>query len=106
MRITKELTTFITEKAFMQQIITLAKLRGFMVYHTHDSRKSTPGFPDLVLAKQGKIIFAELKTEKGRTSKHQQEWANALTHHGPRKPTHTYHEWRPSDWPTIERSLL
>lgn len=39
----------ITEKQFQQHIIHLATLHGYLTYHTHNSRRSNPGFPDLTL---------------------------------------------------------
>jgi hypothetical protein len=40
-----------TEKQFMAQVIQLARLRKWLVYHTHDARRSVAGFPDLVLVR-------------------------------------------------------
>lgn len=64
---------------------------GWMVYHTYDSRRSDAGFPDLVMVRGGRIIFAELKYDKGyadwddrkpkrrgKISDAQQEWLDAL----------------------------
>lgn len=34
------------EKDFQQRVINLAESLGYLVYHTHDSRRSQPGFPD------------------------------------------------------------
>ena len=39
---------------------------GWLVFHDNDSRRNNAGFPDLVLVKDGKIIFAELKRESKR----------------------------------------
>lgn len=88
-----------SERAFMADVIREAKNRSWRVYHTHDSRKSTPGFPDLVLVRD-RVIFAELKTATGRVEPAQQEWLDAITHAGV-----TSALWRPADWPTILETL-
>ena len=36
-----------TEKGFQAAVVELARLRGWLVYHTYDSRRSAKGFPDL-----------------------------------------------------------
>ena len=84
-----------TEKAFQASVIQLARLCRWHVYHTHDSRRSAPGFPDLCLAKSGRVIHVELKSERGRISSAQAGWIAALD----------AQIWRPSDWPTIEAVL-
>lgn len=67
-----------SEAAFQQQVIQLAGFYSWRVYHTHDSRRSQKGFPDLVLVRGAELIFAELKTDKGRVRPEQQEWIQAL----------------------------
>ena len=62
------------EKDFMDQLLDAAVPAGWMAYHTYDSRRSTAGFPALVPGKPPVVVFADLKTEKGRTSKEQEEW--------------------------------
>jgi len=49
-----------------------------LVYHTHDSRHSAAGFPDLVILLPGKLIFAELKAEGKELSEDQQAWMDGL----------------------------
>lgn len=66
------------EAAFQRQVEQLAAYYGWRSYHTHNSQRSAPGFPDLVLVRDLELIFAELKTEKGRASVAQQEWIKAL----------------------------
>ncbi len=90
----------LSEKDFQQRIIDRARALGWLVYHTHNSRRSTEGFPDLVLARAGRVIFTEVKAEKGQLSKGQKEWLNNLAHE-----THEVHVWRPSNLAVIEDLL-
>lgn len=68
----------LTEAHFQTQVVQLATLYGWRGYHTHDSRRSQPGFPDLVLVRGPELIFAELKTDTGRVRPEQAEWLAAL----------------------------
>lgn len=81
----------------------LARRLGFLVYHTRNSIGSDPGFPDLVLIKAGRMITAELKTQKGRLSEEQKKWRDEIQ----QNPTVEWYLWRPTDWfdGTIERIL-
>jgi hypothetical protein len=92
----------ITEAQFQQRIVDLATLTGWHVTHFRavytGGRWRTPltghaGFPDLVLARNGVVLHAELKTDKGRHTDEQQTWLDALGEHA--------RIWRPGDWPTI-----
>lgn len=92
----------ITEKEFLAQIKALAKLHGWRVYHTHDSRRSDPGFPDLVLVRRGRLIFAELKVGKNKMTLPQVDWLADLGLVGGRVETYC---WHPNDWAAIEKIL-
>lgn len=85
----------IKERQLQTMVIQLANLTGWRHYHPYDSRKSVPGYPDLTLVnvKQRRLIFAELKTAKGRISKAQQEWLDDLTAAGQEA-----YVWRPDQW--------
>lgn len=92
-----------TEAEFQRQVVHLARLTGHLVYHTHDSRRSEPGFPDLCVVKPRRLrpLFVELKTDKGRLSEAQKTWGKALT----QVPGADYRVWRPKNWPEIEKEL-
>lgn len=63
-----------TEKAWMSDVIEVATLYGFVSYHTHDSRRSAAGFPDVILVKGRYLLAVELKTDAGRVRPEQQRW--------------------------------
>ena len=82
-----------SEKELQALIIELAELKGWLVYHTHDSRRSNPGFPDLCMVKWKRVVFAELKTQKGRRTPKQIVWGESL-----QLSDAEYYLWRPLDW--------
>lgn len=79
------------EATFQSQVLEMAKRLHWLAYHTRDSRRSEPGFPDLVLVRD-RVIFAELKSERGKMSPEQITWRDALRSAGAE-----FYEWRPSD---------
>ena len=92
----------ITEKEFMDEVVETAQLGGWLVYHTYDSRRSQAGFPDLVMVRHGRVIFAELKSEKGRIRPEQQLWLDELM----KSDAVETFLWRPSDSETMQKTLL
>jgi len=84
----------------MQAVIELALYAGWLVYHTHDSRRSQAGFPDLCLVRGKRLIFAELKVGKNRVTKEQRRWIEGL-----REARQVVYVWTPSDWHAIEQVL-
>ena len=91
----------IKEKQFQAGIVILAEYLKWKVFHTYDSRRSIgAGFPDLVMARHDRLIFAELKTATGRLSKKQKEWGATLD-----QTEAEYYVWRPEDWDEIEKIL-
>ncbi len=90
-----------SEKTFQAQVLQLARLSGWVCYHTHDSRRSAAGFPDLVLVRPPVVVFAELKSESGKLRSEQEAWLEALR----KCPGVMARLWRPGDWPEIESML-
>ena len=93
-----------TEAEFQTLVIDYAHLMKWRVAHFRPAQtgkgwrtamEGDPGFPDLVLARNGVVILAELKSEKGQLSASQLQWsivADALV-------------WRPSDWVEVQKIL-
>lgn len=84
------------EKDFTKQIFEtkkgLAYSTGWQrVYHVFKSRNSPAGFPDWVLIRE-RIVYAELKREKGKPSPEQIRWLDDLVRAGGE-----VYLWRPSD---------
>jgi hypothetical protein len=124
----------LTEAAFMAQVIGLARVYGWRIYHPpagghgsaktggrrvdHEQVPEGRGFPDLLLLKGGRLIVAELKTRTGRMRQDQQEWLDAFNQMGyaiddlygsadtawPRAGV-VANIWRPEDWDVIRRFL-
>lgn len=105
----RALISTITEKDFQSKITDYASFMGWVWIHqrpglTQSGRWVTAisgkkGFPDLVLVRE-RVIFAEVKTEKGRLSKEQKEWQAALAEAGAE-----VYVWRPSGWEEIQKKL-
>ena len=92
----------LTEAQFQQQVLDIAKTLGWKTYHTHDSRRSEAGFPDIVAvsARQGRTIYVELKTQTGRMSLAQKDWLRTLATAGNEVAL-----WRPADLDAIKAIL-
>ena len=75
------------EAELQTNIIQLAKTYGWLVHHDLPAQtgkgawltrtQGDAGFPDLVLAKNGRVLFLELKSEKGKTTPAQDAWMHA-----------------------------
>lgn len=81
-----------TERDLQTRVLQLARQTGHLAYHTHDSRRSQPGFPDLVLVGPGGVLFRELKTQKGVLRPEQRTWLTTLDDAGADAGV-----WRPLD---------
>lgn len=69
----------ISEAEFQRQVITYARLRGWLVCHFRPARTAHGwrtvvqgdgcGWPDLVLVRGPVLLVVELKTDRGRVSR-------------------------------------
>jgi len=92
----------VTERDLREQIRTLCKLFGWKMYFSWTSIHSPRGFPDLVLAnpEQKRVIYAELKSEKGAVTPDQQAWLDTLE-----ACRQEVYLWRPRDIERIADTL-
>ena len=109
------------ERDLQRAIVDAAHYYGWLVHHTrtigfrnggYGSPGIDNGYPDLCLVKPakrdnggnvlkpGQLIYAELKTVKGRTSDAQKIWLQALREAGAE-----VYLWRPADLPAILKRL-
>src|SRR5687767_12429011 len=96
----------LTEAAWTEHVLALATALGWRTAHFRPARTDKGwrtavsghgvGFPDLVLARAkpapGRVLYVELKSERGRLSPEQTFWLKTLAAAG----AETY-VWRPSD---------
>lgn len=85
-----------TEAEFQAAVLELCAWLHLLVFHAQDSRRSAPGFPDLVIAGPRGVIFAELKSPRGRLRPAQQEWRYMLLASG-----QCHVVWRPDNLSVI-----
>ena len=92
-----------TEAQFTRKVIQLAQLYGWQVKHDLPSRtkkgwrtayQGCGGFPDIVAARNGRVIGAELKVGKNKPTPEQLLWLHHWGADG--------YLWYPSDWQQIE----
>jgi hypothetical protein len=90
----------VTEAQWQAQVVQLAELYGWRWYHTHDSRRSPAGFPDLVLWRE-RVVFAELKTDTGRLTPDQNVFRMQML----RVSGVEHYVWRPRDFDDVKAVL-
>ena len=108
-----------SERDFQRSVMELAELSGWETLHCRTSMQQgryltattgtmAKGWPDLVLVhpKKRRLIFAELKSAKGRLSPDQENVLGTLLMVRSRPGSNVeVHIWRPKDWPEIEATL-
>lgn len=82
----------------------IRRLGGLLAYHTKNAMQSSSGFPDLHILGEGpgRVMYRELKTERGWASEDQVNYLYRLNTCG-----FDADVWRPSDWYSqrIQREL-
>lgn len=91
----------VDEKTWMAQVREWARAAGWLEYHSHSSRRSPAGFPDLLLCRPPRVIFAELKSQHGSLTGQQAAWLAALR----MCPQIEVFCWRPQDELVVLRTL-
>jgi len=98
-----------SEAMFQKDVIRLASMYEWLVHHVRPGRygefyktDGLPGMPDLVLIslRNRGVIFAELKTARGRLNENQLIVGKALMQNGAE-----YYVWRPGDMQEIADRL-
>jgi hypothetical protein len=82
----------LSERDLKTNILTLASRMGWAVYHvpmTNMRNGGGRGYPDLTLARDGEVLWMELKTQVGLLTREQGMWMEALP---------SAHIIRPIDW--------
>jgi len=96
----------LSESAFSHTVIDYALRRHWRIHHSLPVQtgkgwrtpvQGHPGLPDLVLARDGVVVLAEIKTQHGRPSPDQRLWLAALGGVG--------RLWRPGNWAEIVEAL-
>ena len=92
------------ENVLQERVRQLLILHGWRHYHTYRSKRSPAGFPDECAVRGDRLLFAELKRERGKLSPAQLEWradleafADYLGDTGSSYRHVAFYVWRPSD---------
>ena len=94
----------IAERELQATIIEACETLGLRVFHVHDARREVQGrsgrrlvgdaqaagYPDLTIAGNGRTVWAELKSGRGKLEPEQAEWLDML-------PAHQSYVWQPRD---------
>lgn len=102
-----DLLHLMSEAELQSKVLEFAKLSGWRCVHIRPTEvgkgrwatpyQGDPGLPDLILARDGRVLLVELKSAKGRVSLDQRAWLDAAGCNG--------YVWSPADWDTIELVL-
>lgn len=97
-----------TEQQFTNSLLEWAKVYGWRRFHVRNSGarglsqvQGDKGFPDLVLVRPPRLIFAELKVGRNKVADAQSEWLTALND---ASLAEVYY-WTPAQWTEILRVL-
>lgn len=96
----------------LDAIKPVAKFNGWLLHHDRPARRKDgrwytavegdAGFPDLVLARDGDVLFVELKGDGDEMGPEQERWQKALGNDPIlaqlRRYSHETRIWTPTDW--------
>jgi hypothetical protein len=82
-----------SERDLQSHVVEACRAMNLFHYHTHDSRRSPAGFPDLVIVGPAGVLFRELKANAGVLSAEQTDVLGRLRRAGADAAV-----WRPLDW--------
>lgn len=99
----------LTEAQWQRTVVGIAKAYGWRVYvppipgrrADNTVRDTAPGWPDLTLVRDHRLVFAELKRQTGRTTPAQDDWLVALNG----VPGVNAFVWRPLDAEQVKQVL-
>lgn len=87
-----------SEDELLTAVVEAALFLGYQVHHDRRSdlarQMGTPGFFDLILARDGVLFFVELKSAVGSVNPGQHAWRKALPLDS---YTNRFRIWRPAD---------
>ncbi len=72
----------ITETDIRRQVQYYLRLKGWFVFYNLQGLGSYRGISDLIAVRDGRVLFIELKTARGRQSDHQKKFQADLEHAG------------------------
>ena len=102
-----EIDLSMSENVFLDLVLRLAKMNGWRVAHFRTAQTPRGGFitavqadgkgyPDLTMVRGDRLVFAELKAERGSMEPEQKEWITDLKTTGAE-----VYKWKPRDWENI-----
>ena len=83
-----------TEKELQRALSDALRVFGWRAYHPWTSVHSAAGYPDLCAVRGQRLLYAELKGDRGRLTPQQNAWLEALR--GVVRPPDVY-LWTPAD---------
>ena len=72
----------ITETDIRRQVTDYLQLRQYFCFYVLQGLGAYKGIPDLIAVKNGRVLFIELKTPRGRQSEYQRKFQADLEAHG------------------------
>ena len=91
------------ERDLQESVRQMCRALNLPYYHTHDSRRSPEGWPDVATVVGSTLVLRELKAVKGKCTPAQIRWLDALA----QCECVDVGLWTPAEWldGTIERVL-